>query len=64
MAYTRYEQYDIYSQIFQEPLQKDHQLLLLAQGIGWDEITDRLVPFYGKPGPADAAKRSSLYPQT
>jgi IS5 family transposase len=50
MAYNRCEQYDIFTQIFQEPLQKDHELLLLAKRIEWDEITDRLMPFYSTRG--------------
>lgn len=50
MAYNRYEQYDIFTQIFQGPLQKDHELILLAGRIDWDEITDRLMPFYSKRG--------------
>jgi len=50
MAYNRYEQYDIFSQIFQEPLYKDHELILLAARIDWDAITDRLMPFYSKRG--------------
>jgi len=50
MAYNRCEQYDIFTQIFQEPLQKDHELILLAQRINWSDITDRLMPFYSKRG--------------
>lgn len=50
MAYNRYEQYDIFTQIFQEPLKKDHELLLLAERIDWDEITQRLMPFYSRRG--------------
>ena len=50
MAYDRQEQYDIFAQVFQDPLQKDHELILLAQRIDWDDITDRLMPFYSKRG--------------
>ncbi len=46
----RCEQYDIFTQIFQEPLKRDHEFVLLAQRIDWDEITDRLMPFYSKRG--------------
>jgi IS5 family transposase len=50
MAYIKQEQYDIYSHLFQDPLQKNHELLLLAEGIDWDEITDRLLPYYSRRG--------------
>lgn len=50
MAYNRCEQYDIFTQIFQEPLQKDHELFLLAEQINWSDITNRLIPFYSKRG--------------
>lgn len=50
MAYDRCEQYDIYRQIFQEPLRRDHELILLAERMDWDGITDRLMPFYSKVG--------------
>lgn len=58
MAYNRCEQYDIFTQIFQKPLQKDHELILLAQRINWPDITDRLIPFYSKRG--SQAKRIRL----
>lgn len=50
MAYNRYEQYDIFSQIFQDPLQRDHELIVLGESIDWDEITDRLRVFYSRKG--------------
>ena len=50
MAYQKQEQYDIYFHIFQEPLQKNHELMLLAERIDWDDITDRLLPYYSKKG--------------
>ncbi len=50
MAYNRYEQYDVFTQIFQEPLQRDHELILLAERIDWDDMTDRLMRFYKKKG--------------
>ena len=50
MAYMKQEQYDIYSHLFQDPLQKNHELLLLAERIDWDDITDRLLPYYSKRG--------------
>lgn len=50
MAYHRYEQYDIFQQIFQEPLHRDHELMVLGERIEWDAITDRLFCFYNKKG--------------
>jgi IS5 family transposase len=50
MAYVKQEQYDIYSHLFQDPLQKNHELLLLAENIDWDDITDRLLPYYSRRG--------------
>jgi IS5 family transposase len=50
MAYKKQEQYDIYFRLFQEPLQKNHELILLADRIDWDDITDRLVPYYSRKG--------------
>jgi len=50
MAYMKQEQYDIYSHLFQDPLQKNHELLLLADRVDWDDITDRLLPYYSRRG--------------
>jgi len=50
MAYQKQEQYDIYFHIFQEPLQKNHELMLLAERIDWDDITERLLPYYSRKG--------------
>lgn len=50
MAYKKQEQYDIYFCLFQEPLQKNHELMLLAERIDWDDITDRLLPYYSRKG--------------
>ena len=50
MAYMKQEQYDIYSHLFQDPLQKNHELLLLAERIDWDDIIDRLLPYYSRRG--------------
>jgi IS5 family transposase len=50
MAYKKQEQYDIYFCLFQEPLQRNHELILLAERIDWDDITDRLLPYYSKKG--------------
>lgn len=50
MAQTKYKQYDIYCEVFQEPLQKDHELIVLADHIDWDDITDRLLPYYSNRG--------------
>jgi IS5 family transposase len=50
MAYIKQEQYDIYSHLFQDPLQKNHELLLLANHIDWDGIIDRLLPYYSRRG--------------
>jgi transposase, IS5 family len=50
MAYIKQEQYDIYSHLFQDPLEKNHELLLLAERIDWDELTDRLLPYYSRRG--------------
>lgn len=50
MAYIKQEQYDIYSHLFQDPLQKNHELLLLADRIDWDKITDRVLPYYSRRG--------------
>jgi transposase, IS5 family len=50
MAYIKQEQYDIYSHLFQDPLQKNHELLLLAEHIDWDDLTDRLLPYYSRRG--------------
>lgn len=50
MAYIKQEQYDIYSHLFQDPLRKNHELLLLVEGIDWDDIADRLLPYYSRRG--------------
>ena len=50
MAYQKQEQYDIYFHIFQEPLQNNHELMLLAERIDWDDITERLLPYYSRKG--------------
>lgn len=50
MAYSKYKQYDIYHHLFKEPLQKDHELILLADRIDWERITDRLIGYYSKKG--------------
>lgn len=50
MAYNRSEQYDIFQQVFQEPLHRDHELLVLADRIDWDGITDRLLVYYSRRG--------------
>ena len=50
MAYKRQEQYDIYFRLFQEPLQKNHELIFLAERINWDDLTERLLPYYSRKG--------------
>jgi IS5 family transposase len=50
MAYHRYEQYDIFQQVFQEPLHRDHELMVLGDRIEWDAITDRLLVYYSRRG--------------
>jgi IS5 family transposase len=50
MAYIRQEQYDIFSHLFQAPLQTNHELLVLAERIDWDDIIDRLLPYYSRRG--------------
>jgi IS5 family transposase len=50
MAYHRCEQYDIFHEIFQAPLQRNHELILLGERIDWDEITARLLPYYSRRG--------------
>lgn len=50
MAYMKQEQYDIYSHLFQDPLQRNHELLLLADRIDWDDMIDRLLPYYSRRG--------------
>jgi hypothetical protein len=50
MAYKKQEQYDIYFCIFQEPLQRNHELILLAERIDWVDMTDRLLAYYSKRG--------------
>jgi IS5 family transposase len=58
MAYHRYEQYDIFQQLFQEPLHRDHELMVLGERIDWDAITDRLLVYYS--GGGRQAKRIRL----
>jgi IS5 family transposase len=50
MAYCRYEQYDIFQRVFQEPLQRDHELMVLGEHMDWDAITDRLLAYYSRRG--------------
>jgi hypothetical protein len=50
MVYNRSEQYDIFDQIFQTPLQRYHELILLGQRIVWGWITARLLPSFSKRG--------------
>ena len=50
MAYQKQKQYDIFDAIFRAPLRRDHELILLSDRIEWDDITQRLLPFYSKRG--------------
>jgi IS5 family transposase len=50
MAYNRYEQYDIFQQLFQEPLHRDHELVVLGDRIDWEAITDGLLVYYSRRG--------------
>lgn len=50
MAYHRWYQYDILDELFQAPLQQDHELCLLGDRMNWEEITTSLLPYYSRRG--------------
>jgi hypothetical protein len=50
MTYHRWYQYDILDELFQAPLQQDHELCLLGDRMNWEEITASLLPYYSRRG--------------
>ena len=50
MAYQRRIQYNMFAEYFQSSLDPTHELILLADKIDWDEITESLLPYYSRTG--------------
>jgi IS5 family transposase len=50
MAYHRRVQYNMFDERFQSSLDPTHELILLADKIDWDEITESLLPYYSRTG--------------
>lgn len=50
MAYKRRLQYNILDRYFQASLDPSHKLILLADRIDWDSITEELLPYYSCKG--------------